>query len=121
MSYLFPLTIFYLGFSFFILHEMDAIKNKEWRMLYFLNFLCEDKAYIIFSVLHLPLFVLLLLGLVLDKYTTMKILDSFFILHFILHLLFLKHKENNFSTKYSWFLITGLFIFGSMHLVMISL
>jgi len=50
---------FYLGLSFLMLHEMDAVRRKEWQLIAGLSTLDNERGYILFSVLHIPLFVVL--------------------------------------------------------------
>lgn len=48
--------VYYLGISFFFTHEMDAVINMEWRLLYHLRTLPDVSSSAYFIALHLPLF-----------------------------------------------------------------
>lgn len=119
MNYIFTQAIFYFGFTFFILHEMDAIKRKEWRMFNIFSKQDDQLAYTVFSVLHLPLFFIILMCMKMYRNNTMIILDIFFIIHLILHMMFIKHKQNEFHSYYSWFLIIGMSLLGVLNLLML--
>ncbi len=103
---------FYVGLSFIFTHELDAVKMKEWKMVPILSILKEQTGYYIFIALHIPLFILLFWGLY-GSYpnevntTLIFWLDISFIVHFFLHLGFLRHKNNLFKSAFSWILITG--------------
>jgi len=48
--------LFAFNFSLLLLHEMDAIRAKEWKMFAVLKNMNEQNGYIVFSLLHLPLY-----------------------------------------------------------------
>ena len=52
--------VFFAAVSLLLLHEMDAIDKREWRLLFVLRRLPDDGAMRWFIFLHLPLFVALL-------------------------------------------------------------
>lgn len=54
--------IYWLAFSLFICHEMDAVARAEWNLLYVLRDLEDSAAYIWFILLHIPIYVALLWG-----------------------------------------------------------
>ena len=116
--------IFSVGLSLLIVHEMDAIRRREWRMFFGLSKLDDERAYQIFTLLHIPLFVLIFWGLFagieLIRYYFVLGLDLFFIVHFFLHLLFLKHKNNEYKSIFSWSVIIGLFLIGLFHFLLIQ-
>jgi hypothetical protein len=47
---------FYVGLSFIFLHEMDAIRCREWRIFPGLSLLNERLGFIVFMWAHLPLY-----------------------------------------------------------------
>lgn len=49
-------TFFYLGLSLLTMHEMDAIRCREWRIFPILSMLCDKAGYIVFVFAHIPLF-----------------------------------------------------------------
>lgn len=109
---------FYLGLSFLIIHEMDAIRCKEWRILPVISSLEEKTGEIVFLFAHIPLFVWVFWSLSTNTESElfMKGFDVFMIVHIGLHILFLKHKNNEFKDWISWFFIIGAGIFGAVHL-----
>lgn len=114
-----PNFFFYLGLSFILMHEMDAIRCKEWRIFPGLSLLPEKTAFPIFMFAHIPLFYLPFhfLYQASDPGPFMRGLDYFFIVHLGLHLLFLKHKNNEFTDWISWSIIVGAGMCGLLDLV----
>jgi len=110
---------FYLGFSFILMHEMDAVRCKEWRIYPGLSLLDDKWGYRVFMIAHIPIYYFLLWGLIgqQDNAGFIRGLDLFFIIHFGLHLLFLMHKKNEFTDWISWTIITGAAVFGLLDLV----
>ncbi|MDN3707206.1 hypothetical protein QW060_08670 [Myroides ceti] len=49
-------VFFYLALFLFILHEMDAIRCKEWRIFPGLSLLGDYWGFVIFMFAHLPIF-----------------------------------------------------------------
>lgn len=110
---------FYLAFAFILTHELDAMRCKEWRILPGLSKLQEKTGIKIFILAHIPLYSLIFLGLISEKYKDILIigLDIFFIIHLILHLFYLFHSKNEFKDFISWSLISGAAFFGILDLV----
>jgi hypothetical protein len=105
---------FYIGLAFIFVHEMDAVRLQEWKMFPFLSNIKDESGYKIFTIIHLPIYFLLFWGLFGNQGTNHSLilgLDVFFIIHVGLHLLFLKNKNNQFKSTFSWglILLTGLF------------
>lgn len=110
---------FYVGLSFILAHEMDAIRVKEWKMFPFLAYLKEETAYLVFTGIHLPLYILLFWGLVSDGSRAVIIgLNIFFVIHLVLHILFIKHRDNQFKSVFSWVLIIGAATCGAIDLLL---
>jgi hypothetical protein len=114
-------VFFYLALCFILTHEMDAVRLKEWRMLPFLSRLNENTGYVVFTALHVPLYLLLLLGLFRDmddgiNRALVVGLDSFLVIHIFLHILLMRHDFNQFKSLFSWVLILGAGIFGLLDL-----
>jgi hypothetical protein len=112
---------FYLGLCLLFVHEMDAIRLQEWKMFLFLSQMQEENAYLIFTAIHIPLYVLLFWGLSINQTNGINrrliiALDIFFIVHLFLHILFLNHINNQFKSLFSWGLITGIGISGAINL-----
>jgi hypothetical protein len=110
---------FYLGLSFILLHEMDAVRCKEWRIFPGLSMLNDTWGYRIFMLAHIPLFyfIFVKVGDGINNERFIFGMDAFFIVHFGLHLLFLMHKKNEFKDWISWTIITGAALFGLVDIV----
>ncbi len=115
---MFENILIFTNLSLLILHEMDAINCKEWKMFLFLNKLPEQKARTIFSILHLPLLVIILFLLEYHFETFFWILSIFSIFHLLLHKLFSKNKFNEFKSTYSSVLITSMGLLGVISILL---
>jgi hypothetical protein len=104
--------IFYLGISFILLHEMDAIRCHEWRIFPGLSLLNDKLGFLAFMLAHIPLFVFMLSFF--GNETFRRGFDVFLIIHVGLHLLFLKHPKNEFKDWISWTIISGAGICGAL-------
>lgn len=47
-------------------------------------------------------------------------LDAYFIVHVLLHVLFIRHPEYRFRSAFSWVLILGAGVFGTLDLIITS-
>ena len=112
--------VFYLAFSVLLAHELDAMHKREWRLLFILRTLPEEKARRAFVMAHVPL-VALLLWLVANPIETVSSwtrigLDVFMILHAGLHWRLENHSEYRFTTLHSRLLIYGTAALAIVHL-----
>ncbi|HOT46418.1 MAG TPA: hypothetical protein PLM53_16820 [Spirochaetota bacterium] len=116
-NYLFILTI-----SLLILHEMDAIRRKEWKLFVGLKDLPEERGYLVFSILHLPLcFIILYFIMNSDNeyyYLFTLVVNIFLIFHGGIHLLFRKKKDNEFAGTYSYVIIFLMSVLGAIQLAL---
>lgn len=111
------IDIFTLGLTFILMHEMDAMRCREWRILP-ITYLLNDKiGMVVFIFLHIPLFYILLLPSIRDSQSFQFGFSIFLMVHFFLHLLLLLHKKNEFKDWISWSLIAGAGICGVVYLV----
>ena len=112
--------IFYIGLSLFFVHEMDAVRRNEWKMFIYLPTLKPEMGYVVFSLIHVPCFVLIFLGLFsadqVFRHYFIMFLNIFFIIHFFLHLVFIRHPNNEFRSAFSWFIIGGMFLMGMFNI-----
>jgi len=112
--------IFYIGLSLLFVHEMDAVHRNEWKMFRYLSTLKPKTGYAIFSLLHVPFFILIFWGLFSAnqgfRNDLIMVLNLFFIIHFFLHLVFIRHHNNEFRSVFSWFIISGMFLMGMFNL-----
>ena len=109
---------FYIGLCFILIHEMDAVRLKEWQIFPGLSLLKEETGYFVFTILHIPLYFLLFKGLqnIETSQRFIWCLDVFFAVHILLHVLFLKHKKNPFKSLFSWSIIIAAGLFGLIDL-----
>ncbi len=110
---------FYLGLSAIIIHEMDAIRCKEWRIFPGLSLLKDTWGFNLFMLAHVPLFYFLFWGLMRNgDHTQLKLaLDAFLMIHVGLHILFLQHKKNEFKDLVSWAIIISAGLFGLLDIL----
>jgi hypothetical protein len=110
---------FYMGLTFILMHEMDAIRCKEWRIFPGLSLLNDVWGYRIFMLAHIPLFFFLFRGLSQTENSRLIFgLDVFFIIHVGLHLLFFLHKKNEFKDTLSWVVIVAAGVFGLLDIAL---
>lgn len=108
-------TFFYLGLSFILMHEMDAIRCKEWRIFPGLSYLNDQWGFSVFMFAHIPLFYWVFHSL--DNASFVTGMSYFLIIHLVLHLLFLLHPKNEFKDWISWSIIVGAAVCGGLSLV----
>ncbi len=114
---------FYVGFCFLLTHEMDAVRCQEWQILPFLSRLNDEAGYRAFTILHVPLYVLLLWFLWRSDGSNRNLmvgLDVFFTVHTFLHILLRNLPRNQFKTLFSWIHIAGAGIAGVIDLLFYS-
>lgn len=108
---------FLLAFACFIIHEMDAVRCHEWRVLPITSWMDDRVGFHVFMCLHLPLFVWLLWALsgsTERARVAMEGLDIFMIVHVLLHILFIRHPKYEFKTVMSWVWIMGAGLAGAI-------
>lgn len=113
--------IFALELALLCTHEMDSIRNKEWKMFIFLKDLSDKTAYQIFMLLHIPLYgIIIFLLLSSFSYIGYYITDIFLVAHLLLHIGFKKHPANKLNNSISQGIIFSSGILASLHLVLFS-
>ncbi|HMV42064.1 MAG TPA: hypothetical protein PK079_12155 [Leptospiraceae bacterium] len=107
---------FGIAVSFLFIHELDAIKAREWKLFIFLKDMSEDKAYSVWLALHFPLFLfpMMIYSKFFSPVYQYRIqfgFDIFLIAHLFLHILFRKNKSYYFTLIQSniYILLTALF------------
>jgi len=96
---------------------MDAIRAKEWKMFVILKDMKDERAFKIFTILHLPLYAILLFSFVSHQLFSFVIIDLFLIFHSIAHFFFEKHPNNNFKNLFSRIIIYPMGLLGVLHLL----
>lgn len=116
-------VLFFINVSLILVHEMDAIRCKEWKMFIILKDIKEEYGYLIFTLLHLPIYFLCLASIFnYIKYLNSREyiwIDVILILHSIVHFLFRKNKNNKFSKLFSQFIIYGISLIAMMRIILI--
>ncbi len=112
--------VFYLGLAIFLVHELDAIQRHEWRIFPIIRKLKDEIAYYWFTILHIPLFFLLLWLMYHPSESTrfwfQISMDVFFIVHMVLHKLLNSDKKCEFVGVFSKVIIFSMGIVGMAHL-----
>lgn len=106
------------GVACLLLHELDAIHQAEWRFFFTWTGMSDERAYRLFTALHLPLFVLILANLASPAFQIG--LDSFMIGHAVAHLLLRRHPLIRFRSPFSWLWIGGAGLLGGLHLLLLA-
>ena len=112
--------LFNFGLATLSTHELDAVSQSEWHLLYMLNNLPEQIAQDIFVILHVPLFAIIL-GLTFNEKPVIKKWSRiafciFLIIHAGLHKLLESHPLYTFYSPISKGLIFGGGLIGFMYL-----
>ncbi len=104
--------------SLLLLHEMDAIRTKEWKMFIILKDMTDETAYKIFLFAHLPLYFLVIFLILHNNSNILLpiIIDIFLIGHAIVHFCFRKKENNGFTSLYSKIIIYALGMLAVIHL-----
>jgi hypothetical protein len=107
---------FYLGLALLFTHELDAMRNHEWRVLPVLRSLSDSVGETVFIIAHVPIFALTIAYVASLNNRTRKlardIASGFFIVHAILHMLFSDHPDYEFALPLSSVLILGAAVCG---------
>lgn len=115
--------IFQLAFATLVTHELDAVHKREWRLLFILHKLPEERARRAFILIHVPLFAVLF-WLITHPHGAVRLgsrvgLDLFMIVHAGLHWRLSNHLKYMFKTAYSRLLIYGAAVLGLVHLSLV--
>jgi len=103
--------------SFLFVHELDAIRQREWRFCFTPLTVSDEVAYRIFTALHALLFVVVLWDV--ESVVLRVLLDSFAIVHGLLHLGLRDHPLIEFDSWFSRFWILGGAPLGALHLSLV--
>ncbi|MEA5598971.1 DUF6713 family protein [Rivularia sp. UHCC 0363] len=115
--------LFYFGFATIITHELDAMTQSEWRLLFILRSLPEQTASLAFVIIHIPL-IAALLWLTNNQSQSIKnwsriALATFMIIHSGLHKLLENSPNYTFNSPLSMALIYGAGFFGFLYLIQV--
>ncbi len=117
-----PKSLVQLMLAVLFTHELDAMTQSEWRLLYVLQSLDDDQGRWWFVAMHVPLFWALI---VLTHHTSDLVqrasrrgLAMFCIIHAVLHWRLADNPLSTFSSPLSWGLILGAAALGAAYLGM---
>lgn len=117
------LILFTTILSLLLVHEMDAIRTKEWKMFTVLKDMAEEKAYRVFAIIHLPLYIIVLYliscGGATSNYVLKLFIDIFLLGHSVIHYGFRNHKSNGFQSLFSKGIIYLMPILVLLHLCLL--
>jgi len=111
--------------SLFLVHELDAVAQSEWRLLPLLRRLPEAKVRAWFIGLHVPLFAVIIYAsyiapTVVSDMARM-IVSGFAIVHVGLHYAFRNNPNYSFTSGLSKALIYGPGLFGAAYIGVVRL
>ena len=114
---------FYISLSFLTVHELDAVRCREWRIFPGLSQLNDRHGMLVFIFAHVPLFVWFfhnLSGVQAEPTSTFRVgFDVFSAIHVVLHALLFKNPKNEFRDWASWTLIISAGVFGLIDLLLL--
>lgn len=108
--------LFALELALLLIHEMDAVRHREWNMFIILKDLSEETAFWVFTLPHILLYALVIFLLLLNSTIILYVVDLFLICHLLLHFLFRKHPENQLTSFLSKTIIYLAGVIGAVHL-----
>lgn len=111
--------VFYLGVALLLTHELDAVAQSEWKLLYGLRRLPEEHAANVFVALHIPL-VTVILWLTHHELATVRdgsrlVMALFLIVHAGLHYRLRDRPHYTFTSVLSRSLIYGAGLLGALY------
>lgn len=117
--------LFQLGFSTLLAHELDAMTQAEWRLLFVLRRFPELLARNLFVTIHIPV-VAILLWLTQHQSEVVRRwartgLSSFMLIHAGLHWNLKNHPLNTFTSPLSLGLIYGAGLLGLSYVLLSEL
>ncbi len=114
--------LFHLAFAGLLSHELDAVHRREWRLLFVLRDMPEERARDAFVLVHVPALLLLLWLLnhpdSAVRNATMLALDGFMVIHAGLHWRLSSNPKYEFNSLISRLLIFGTAAVALLHLAL---
>jgi lysylphosphatidylglycerol synthetase-like protein (DUF2156 family) len=119
-----PKLLIHLMLALLFTHELDAMTQSEWRLLYVLRDLSDDEGRWWFVAIHVPLFWALIALTYHAQAKAQHIsrigLAVFCIVHALLHLRLRNDPLSAFTTPLSWGLILGAAALGAAYLALMA-
>lgn len=114
--------LFFLALAGLVSHELDAVHNREWRLLYVLRGMEEGAARSAFILLHVPLLALLF-WLVAHPQASVREasrigIDLFLVIHAALHWRLRGDANYQFHSTTSRLLIFGSAAVALLHMIL---
>jgi hypothetical protein len=100
--------------SFRLVHELDAVRQREWRFFFAPLPVGDETAVRIFTAVHAPLFVVLLASF--ESPTARVVVDAFAIVHAGVHFGLRNHPLVAFDSPFARVWIYGGGLLGALHL-----
>ncbi len=116
-------VVFIIILSLLLIHEMDAIRAKEWKMFIVLKDMAEKTASTTFILLHLPLYFGALYAFVSGataSYVLKIIIDAFLLGHAIIHYCFRHNENNGFQSRLSKIIIYAMPVLAVLDICLLS-
>ena len=107
---------FLLGLSFMTMHEMDAVRKREWVIISQPLKLDDTLAYRVFTLVHLPALMLMFWALPSPNFQIG--LSIFMIFHAMVHFALRKYQHFTFD-RFSYLLIYAPIITSVLHLLLV--
>jgi len=107
----------WINISLFIIHEMDAVKTREWGMMILINRLDDNTGHVVFTSVHFLLFIILFYLMDYHINVLLPIVSVLLIIHQMVHILFRKHPDNRMNNIFSKTIIFLMFINSSAGLI----
>lgn len=115
--------VFYLGVAFLLTHEMDAVINVEWRLLFHLRDLDDAIAGNWFVALHFPIFMAFIYFI---RHPTQRVRQTFrllvsifLVVHSVLHFRLSNHPQYHFDSLISNIYIYAAGMLGFVYLLIV--
>jgi hypothetical protein len=112
--------LFNLGLALFFSHELDAVRQREWRLLFVLRHMPEHTAARAFIAIHVPFFLILLVATETSselRFWSRAAISAFLVVHAGLHWSLRDRTECDFNSGLSRGLIYGAAFVGVLHIL----
>jgi hypothetical protein len=117
--------VFYIVIALFVAHELDAVRLREWQLLFVLRHQPDHRAFVTFVLAHVPILVLFLW---LNGHPSVQVrgwfqgtVDAFALIHVGLHWHLRNREQSGFQEPFSRNLIFAVGFFGAIHLALLVL
>ncbi len=109
-----------MAFALLISHELDAMIRQEWRLLPGFGSLSDDRAADVFNLLHVPLFGLIIAGVMSRsdrvRHWTVAGVELFLVGHAVAHTVLRGAEDYRFEAPVETITVYGSALFALAHL-----